>query len=203
MKAEATRTQIVEAADRLFYRQGYEHTSFAAIAEAVHISRGNFYYHFKSKDDILRAVIAARLEDRRRMLTRWEAEEADPAARIRRFVEIVAANRADIQNYGCPVGTMTTELAKLGHPALDEAGGLFTLFRTWLREQFTRLGHREQADALAMHVLAFSQGVATLAHAFKDEDFIHREVQRMHHWLSRYSAGAQGTAPVDGPRAGT
>ncbi|GAT69800.1 transcriptional regulator [Planomonospora sphaerica] len=197
MRAETTRTQIVEAADQLFYRQGYEHTSFAAIAEAVHISRGNFYYHFKSKDDILRAVIAARLDARRRMLQRWETEEADPAARIRRFVEILVTNRTDIQSYGCPVGTMTTELAKLGHPALDEAGGLFMLFRTWLREQFTQLGHEAQADALAMHVLAFSQGVATLAHAFKDEGFIDREVQRMHDWLSRYSPAPERAVPDD------
>ncbi|GII04073.1 TetR/AcrR family transcriptional regulator [Planobispora takensis] len=204
MGAETTRDHIVEAADRLFYHQGYEHTSFAAIAEAVRISRGNFYYHFKSKDDILRAVIAARLESRRRMLREWEAEEADPAGRIRRFVEIVVTNRADIQDYGCPVGTLTTELAKLGHPALGEAGEVFTLFRTWLREQFTRLGHRERADELAMHVLAFSQGVATLAHAFREEDFIRREVRRMHDWLGAYSAGTGAVAAAaheDGGRA--
>ncbi|MDD9913854.1 MAG: helix-turn-helix domain containing protein, partial [Rhodospirillaceae bacterium] len=37
----------------LFYRHGFDHTSFADIAEAVQISRGNFYYHFRTKDDIL------------------------------------------------------------------------------------------------------------------------------------------------------
>ncbi|MEW8341923.1 MAG: TetR family transcriptional regulator, partial [Candidatus Thiodiazotropha taylori] len=42
----ATRQQIVEAADDLFYRQGFEHTSFADIAKVVSISRGNFYHHF-------------------------------------------------------------------------------------------------------------------------------------------------------------
>ncbi|WP_267244950.1 TetR/AcrR family transcriptional regulator [Streptomyces sp. PR69] len=197
MGAATTRAHIVEAADQLFYRQGYEHTSFAAIAEAVRISRGNFYYHFKSKDDILAAVIAARLDDRRRMLERWEADEPDPVGRIGRFIEIVVTNRADIQHYGCPVGTLTTELAKLGHPALDDAGDLFTLFREWLRRQFVLLGQEAEADALAMHVLAFSQGVATLAHAFQDEDFIRREVQRMHDWLSAYAASPE-TAPHAG-----
>ncbi|GAT69462.1 transcriptional regulator [Planomonospora sphaerica] len=78
----------------------------------------------------------------------------------------MVTNRADIQSYGCPVGTLTTELAKPGHPSLEAAGGLFALSRTWLREQFAQLGYGEQADELAMHVLAFSQGVATLAHAF-------------------------------------
>ena len=56
MTGAATRDHIVEIADQLFYQQGYEHTSFADIAEAVNISRGNFYYHFKAKDEILNAV---------------------------------------------------------------------------------------------------------------------------------------------------
>jgi len=88
------------------------------------------------------------------------------------------------------VGTLTTELAKLEHSSLAEATGLFTLFRTWLRDQFALLGHGDEADALAMHVLAFAQGVATLANAFRDEDFIRREVRRMCDWLSTYAADA-------------
>src|SRR5688500_768121 len=61
MRDKTTRDQIVAAADQLFYRRGFEHTSFSDIADAVRISRGNFYHHFKSKDDILDAVIGARL----------------------------------------------------------------------------------------------------------------------------------------------
>ena len=66
MSDKTTRDHIVEAADQLFYRQGYEHTSFADIADAVHISRGNFYYHFKTKDEILDAVINVAAELKRR-----------------------------------------------------------------------------------------------------------------------------------------
>ena len=186
----ATRALIVEAADELFYRHGYEHTSFAAIAGVVHISRGNFYYHFKSKDDILDAVIGARIACTQQMLRRWEAEEAGPADRICRFIEILLTNRADIQHYGCPVGALTTELAKLEHSSLAQATGLFTLFRTWLREQFALLGYAAQADELAMRVLAVTQGVATLANAFQDEDFIRREVRHLTDWLRAYADGA-------------
>ena len=57
---KTTRDQIVEAADQLFYQNGYERTSFSDIAEAVHISRVNFYYHFRTKDEILDAVIGLR-----------------------------------------------------------------------------------------------------------------------------------------------
>ena len=186
MSARTTRDHIVDAADRLFYQQGYEHTSFSDIAEVVRISRGNFYYHFKTKDEILDAVIEARLADSRAMLDQWETEGATPADRIRSFIHIMIANRADIARYGCPVGTLSSELAKLDHPAQDEANELFTLFRVWLRRQFTLLGRKADADTLAMHLLARSQGVATLASAFHDEKFIAQEVRQMHDWLAPY-----------------
>jgi TetR/AcrR family transcriptional repressor of nem operon len=190
MSDKTTREQIVEAADQLFYRQGYEHTSFSDIADAVRISRGNFYYHFKTKDEILDAVIIARLVNTRAMLERWEIEGAGPEDRIRSFIHILIANRADIKRYGCPVGTLCGELAKLGHAAQAEANQLFTLFRTWLRRQFALLGREADADALAMHLLARSQGVATLANAFHDEKFIRQEVKEMCDWLRSCAADA-------------
>jgi len=183
MNDKTTRDHIVEAADRLFYQQGYEHTSFSHIADAVHISRGNFYYHFKTKDEILDAVICLRLADRRVMLEKWEIDGKGPADRIRSFIHILIANRDKIKRYGCPVGTLSTELAKLNHASQDEAHKLFTLFRTWLARQFTLLGREADADELAMHLLARSQGVATLAHAFSDEKFIEQEVRQMCDWL--------------------
>src|SRR5262245_50044496 len=120
MADPTTRDQIVAAADRLFYRHGYEHTSFADIAAAVRISRGNFYYHFRTKDEILDAVIEARLAGTRAMLAQWEIAGKTPIERIRSFIHILIANQADIQRYGCPVGTLTSELAKLNHAAHGE-----------------------------------------------------------------------------------
>jgi AcrR family transcriptional regulator len=188
MSNKTTRDHIVEAADQLFYRQGYEHTSFSDIADAVQISRGNFYYHFKTKDEILDAVIHLRLANTRMMLEQWEVEGKQPADRIRSFIHILIGNRAKIQRYGCPVGTLCTELAKLNHASQTEANKLFTLFRTWLRRQFTILGRKQDADELAMHILARSQGVAMLANAFHDEKFIKQEVKQMDEWLDSYVA---------------
>jgi TetR/AcrR family transcriptional repressor of nem operon len=192
MSEKTTRDHIVEAADQLFYRQGYEHTSFSDIADVVQLSRGNFYYHFKTKDEILDAVISARLANTREMLERWEAEGDDPADRIRSFIHILIANRADIKRYGCPVGTLCSELAKLNHAAQAEANVLFTLFRSWLRKQFTLLGRKSDADELAMHLLARSQGVATLANAFNDEKFIRQEVKLMCDWLDSHIGDVRG-----------
>ena len=190
MSDKTTRDHIIEAADRLFYRQGYGHTSFSHIADAVKISRGNFYYHFKSKDEILDSVIDVRLAKTRKMLEQWEIDAKQPADRIRSFIHILIANRADIKRYGCPVGTLSVELAKLNHASQAKANKLFTLFRTWLRRQFTLLGRKADADALAMHLLARSQGVAALANAFHDEKYIKQEVKQMCDWLRSCTEGA-------------
>lgn len=179
----ATRENIVDAADTLFYERGFEHTSFARIADAVQISRGNFYHHFKSKDEILAAVIAARLARTQAMLARWEREGAGPQARIGLFISILVRNQAKIMRHGCPVGTLCTELAKLGHGSQAEANAIMELFRVWLRGQFAQMGREKDADALALHLLARTQGVAVLAQSLRDKAFLQHEVALMLGWV--------------------
>lgn len=181
--AGATRQQIVDAADELFYGHGFAQTSFADIAAAVQISRGNFYYHFKTKDEILDAVIDKRLADREALLSKWDETATDPADRIACFVKIVIVNRTKIMASGCPVGTMTTELFKLDHPSAERANRIMTLFRDWLVRQFVALGCANRSQDHALHVLGWSQGVATLSQAFKDEAYVEREVDRILAWL--------------------
>ncbi len=182
MPRKSTREVIVETADKLFYKGGFAATSFADIAAQVGISRGNFYHHFKTKDDILDAVIDRRLGDRRAMLDDWTCSSSDPRERIYAFVGIVIVNRSDIMESGCPVGTLASELAKLDHGARERAAAILDLFRRWLGEQF-RLAGAERADELALHLLGWSQGVAVLASALRDEAYIRREVARIIAWV--------------------
>jgi AcrR family transcriptional regulator len=196
MPAADTRQQIVDAADQLFYETGFEATSFADIAAAVKLSRGNFYYHFKTKDEILAAVIKQRLANTRAMLDRWQAEGRSPGEAIRDFIRMLAVNGDKIMAYGCPVGTLCNELSKLDHAAKPQAVAIFLMFREWLAQQFQKLGYNGDCDVPAMHLLMRSQGVATLATAFADEDFIRREMDDMFCWLD---AQVPSAAPISKP----
>ncbi|WP_420104430.1 TetR/AcrR family transcriptional regulator [Bosea sp. (in: a-proteobacteria)] len=183
MSAADTRQQIVEAADKLFYEQGFETTAFADIAAATRLSRGNFYYHFKTKDEILAAVVALRLDRTRQMLDHWRERACGPRDALRSFAQMLIANREAIMRHGCPVGTLCAELAKLDHGGLAQATDVFVLFRRWLAEQFVALGRAPDAHDLALHLLMRSQGIAALANAFGDETFIRREVAAIEQWL--------------------
>lgn len=56
-KAEERRNEILDAADELFVQKGFDGTSTNDILEKVGIARGTLYHHFKSKEDIMDALI--------------------------------------------------------------------------------------------------------------------------------------------------
>ena len=56
-KELSTKMQIVESAINLYKKQGYTNITVQDICNEVGITRGAFYYHFKSKDDILMTFI--------------------------------------------------------------------------------------------------------------------------------------------------
>lgn len=55
--AKERRNEILDAAEELFGTKGFDHTSTNDILERVGIARGTLYYHFKSKEEILDAMI--------------------------------------------------------------------------------------------------------------------------------------------------
>ena len=62
-EAEVRRNEILDAAEELFGSRGFDQTSTNDILERVGIARGTLYYHFRSKEEILDAMIA-RMADR-------------------------------------------------------------------------------------------------------------------------------------------
>lgn len=192
----STRARIVETADRLFYEYGFAPTSFADIAADVGISRGNFYHHFRTKDAILEDVIDLRLTRTSQMLAHWEEEGDSPKHRIEAFIAMLIGNKDKIMEYGCPVGTLCAEMAKLDHDCAARATDIFALFRDWLTSQFRVMGAEEKdAEALAIHALMRSQGIAMLAAAFKDEALLRREVADFENWLSQIGATLEKGKP--------
>jgi len=55
--ADVRKNEILDAAEALFAQKGFEETSISDIIEKVAVARGTVYYHFKSKEDIMDALI--------------------------------------------------------------------------------------------------------------------------------------------------
>ena len=56
-EAAERKNEILDAAEELFAARGYEETSTGDILDRVGIARGTLYYHFRSKEEILDALI--------------------------------------------------------------------------------------------------------------------------------------------------
>jgi len=60
---ETRRTEIIDIAEELFLKSGYNETAVSDIVKRVGVSQGTFYYYFKSKEEILNAIIERYISD--------------------------------------------------------------------------------------------------------------------------------------------
>src|SRR5918911_994558 len=106
------RERLVAAACDVLYRQGVQRTTLAHIAEAADVPLGNVYYYFKTKDDIVDAVVRTQAQQIESTLADFERRHRSPKARLKALVRFLAENAHSMAQYGCPHGTLSTELAK-------------------------------------------------------------------------------------------
>ncbi len=184
-KGEKTRADIVKSAKKLFYEHGYEGTSFSDIVNAAGVHRGNIYHYFKTKDEILKAAIDQHFAEFRALLTQWQTLPSDPKARLVQFVKMIILREQELIQYGCPIGSLNTELGKDRHELQQSARALFDLFRDWLASQFDDLGYPEEAESLALHLLGRAQGIAVIAHVYHDAKLLQRETDQLEAWIGQ------------------
>lgn len=175
-KGDSQRQRIIEAAYELFYRKGFNQTSFSDIAQAADFPRGNFYYYFKSKDDLLREVLGFRIAALREMVAQWDQGSENPAERLMSVADMLEATKLDVIRYGCPLGTLTAELGKTQTALQSEALQMFDTIIGWAERQLVALGYGDQAHILAMHLMARLQGVTMMAYAYGNSAFIDYEI---------------------------
>ena len=186
-KGSANRQRIVDAADHLFYSRGYNQTSFSDISDETGIPRGNFYYYFKTKEDILAAVVDARLVEFKDMLNSCEKSTSDPLERLHALTQFPLKREAQVLQYGCPIGSLSSELVKEQDTEISHARltAVFDLLKSWIEEQLGKLGQNTRSDEVAKDLLAKMQGVIIIANVYNDADFLHRGIKDIQSWLNQ------------------
>jgi AcrR family transcriptional regulator len=176
------RERIVAAADRLFYERGFQATSFSDIAEVAGVPKGNFYYYFKTKDALLEGVIDWRRSCLKVLLDNLNRTYDDPRPRLMALLQGLCAGEDDIVRYGCPMGTLSAELCKTGHPLRERAQALLEIIRDWIATQLEAMG-QDDAPELAREIQIRSQGVTLLAHAYGDQGMLTEGMARVRRWV--------------------
>jgi AcrR family transcriptional regulator len=179
--AGGKRERLIAGALRALHAQGVESTSLADIADAADVPVGNVYYYFKTKDDLVQAVIAAHAEEIEARLAALERHRT-PKARMKAFVRMLTEQRELTAQYGCPQGSLCSELDKRDDQLSRSCAQLIRRPIEWAEAQFRAMGRRD-AHELAVALIASYQGIALLTNTFRDPELMAREGRRLERWV--------------------
>ncbi len=131
-KAENTRLSILEKAFEIVYSVGYQSTSIDHIIERTQVTKGAFYYHFASKDEMGLAMIdEVMYPGMQRALIQPLLHSTNPVADIYSMMKAVLGDHKHFQvKFGCPAINLIEEMAPI-NPAFH--GSLQKLTIEWQR----------------------------------------------------------------------
>ena len=175
------RQRLVAAASQLLHQQGVERTTLADIAQLAGVPLGNIYYYFKTKDELVEAVIEAVERDIQTQLASLNRHRS-PKGRLKALVHSLTDQRDLVARYGCPMGSLCSELDKRTDGLDRTAARLFAVILDWAELQFRAMGRRDARD-LAVAMLASYQGISLLTNTFRDPELMTREGRRLDRWI--------------------
>ena len=186
------RSRLVEAAQQLMHRQGYNMTTLNDIASESEVPLGNVYYYFKTKNAIGEEVIELYANVLEQRLTDYESQTT-VEARLIAMVDYELEQAEMTAQYGCPIGGLCQELARLDGALGKAAAELLNNYLDWVKTQFNQLGYNEKSKDLALQFVANIQGMALLTNTFKNVSITQQLSEQIKSWVKTVSLNQ----PVD------
>ena len=125
------RDRLLDAADRLFYREGVGAVGIDRILGEAGAAKASLYQHFGSKDQLVASYLERRTVEARAHIEAYLAD-TPPSQRALKFFDWVVAWAESKDFRGCPLQHTVSELTNAAHPARVIAHGQ----REWFAERF-------------------------------------------------------------------
>jgi TetR/AcrR family transcriptional repressor of nem operon len=128
---QRNREKLVETAAALFHLRGFQPTSLDEVFERSGVCRSNFYYYFRSKEDLGLEVLGRQIEAFADRVIRGILEDVQltPRERLARLFETVTTEmRKASYRGGCPFGNLAAEMSG-AHP--EFRARLSAFFERW------------------------------------------------------------------------
>ncbi len=193
----STRDQILDAATRLIHLRGFHNTSVDVILNESGVGKGNFYYYFKSKDELgFAALDRALARIREELLAQSFVPGRDPWQQLDAFLDLrVAHARRSGCVGGCPLGNLALEMSDVHEEFRVRVSRAFDQVRGHIEEALRQARAqgclRPDADIprLAGFILAGFEGAIMLGKLQKDASVMADVIEELKHALARYRVG--------------
>lgn len=168
-----SRTRLIEAAHDVVRAKGYSATRIEDICSEAGVTKGSFFHHFKSKDDLALAAVKAWDENAAALFkTAPYHDLADPLDRLTGYVEYrKAILTGNLPEFTCFAGMIVQETYQT-HPELASAASACIdqnamMLVPDIRAAMDRYGRGDEwtPETLARHIMAVIQGSFILAKA--------------------------------------
>ncbi len=172
-KAQATRERILRAADELFYLHGYNATGLDRIIREAGVTKGNFYYHFESKEALALATLDWHFEKGAdEMAGKALKSRRSPRAKLLAILDHMAG-RQKVQHKagricGCYFGNFTLEMSAESERMRKKVQEIFQRYRILFRDLIEQaaaageVGPSVDPDRTAGMILALMEGAILL-----------------------------------------
>lgn len=192
-----TRDHILAAASRLMALRGYRATSLDDVLRESGVGKGNFYYYFRSKEElgyaILERVVQGFVE--RVLEPCFSDSGAKPLDKVRCFLDrLLETQRQRNCVGGCPMGNLASELSDMHEGFRRRLAEIFTVWRErmtdTLREAQADGSLRSECDpaSLAHFLVAALEGAILLTKVTKDIQIMETCVGELKSHLTLYAA---------------
>ncbi len=170
-KGRLTRKRIVEAAAELFRKNGFHNTSLSQILKAAGITKGGFYFHFKSKEELGDAVIDHMKDFWVHNVLEEVAKEKGALRRIERMFEIMIDTHEGNIYHGCALlAVLTAEMMEVEQHFSERLRKIYAEWKASIVE-ILKQGKREglfkkdvNPDSLALLIIGSLEGTTMMAH---------------------------------------
>ena len=194
---ESQRDALLAAARAAVLSKGFPAMRVDEICRDAGVTKGCFYHHFASKDDLARLLADHHFEELVRQLTLGEwGEVVDPVDRLQAFLthaeDVV---QGDLLRDGCILGSFALDLSET-HPELrceieSKFEALVSTLRPMISGAMESRGAAGDAGQLARQFVSVLQGAIVLAKAYADHEKV-REGVRCYGVMLEAVLGIQG-----------
>lgn len=194
-KGENTRERILTAAERLILAKGYTGTSVDDILAATKLTKGAFFYHFKSKSELARAVVERFWQrDYQLFVELWrqaEAQSDDPLEAVLILFRLTEETIAgmDAAMVSCLFASYLYEREQFDPAILDFIRDSFREWAAFYEARFDAVlkMHKPKiaitAAELAEIAIALFEGGFVLAQSYRDPDMVVRQSRHFRRYL--------------------
>lgn len=176
------RERLVQAADEMIYHKTFNSSTLADIAALANVPLGNVYYYFKTKDEILKAVVLKRINELQALFSAWD-QLPNVKDRLLSYIAQTTQGFDMLAKFGCSLGSLCQELGKQKGEVGEMASTLMNKSIHWVETQFKAMGKGEKARHLAEYFVATLQGISLFTLAFKNQSYLEQQSKNLERWL--------------------